>query len=178
MAGWLAGWLAGACWWTPMSASCETWILASRRGRETCLIDEKNREYFPHLVVVCSAETGRMLGMGSTPELSATEIRRVLDEVMESPAEGDPRRPQELWVLGTTGALCCLVPDITEMLRPLDITVRRKASTREVRTHAASQPAFFTRHPSAGRRHARASIYPTRQTTRHEQNLPCVRESY
>ena len=37
----------------PPLAPGETWLLASRQDRASCLLDKDGREYFPHLLVLC-----------------------------------------------------------------------------------------------------------------------------
>ena len=63
---------------TPPLAVDETWLLASRQDRASCLLDNDGREYFPHLLVLCSADTGKLLGMGSHATLSVGAVTAFL----------------------------------------------------------------------------------------------------
>jgi hypothetical protein len=87
----------------------EAWLLASRPDRASCLTDERGREFFPHLLLICSVDSGRMLGMGSCPELSVSELRRVIEETAGAPADGAPRRPAEVWLQAVSGPLRCRI---------------------------------------------------------------------
>jgi hypothetical protein len=116
----------------PPLAADETWLLASRQDRASCLLDEDGREYFPHLLVLCSAETGKLLGMGSCPALDEAAVTSFLDETAAAPLEGEPRRPSELWVLSLRGELGNLVAALGVTLQAGGTSVHRKGTTEEL----------------------------------------------
>lgn len=116
----------------------ETWLLASRQDRATCLTDETGREYFPHLIVIVQQGAGTLLGMGSARCLSVQEVMRVLNETMRNPSEGVSRQPGSLWLLAMTGPLRLLDHQLAEALkadgagRTISTTVAGKAPTPDI----------------------------------------------
>eukprot|EP01043_Picozoa_sp_COSAG02_P064093 COSAG02_NODE_9270_length_2271_cov_12.917722_1_plen_150_part_10 len=116
----------------PPLAHGETWLLASRQDRASCLLDKEGREYFPHLLVLCSADTGKLLGMGSHATLSVAAVAAFLEETAAAPLEGEPRRPSELWLLSLRGELGNLVGALGVELQASGTSVQRKAATEEV----------------------------------------------
>eukprot|EP01045_Picozoa_sp_COSAG04_P026136 COSAG04_NODE_3568_length_2701_cov_1.525365_1_plen_277_part_10 len=84
--------------------------------------------------MICSAETGKLLGMGSVPALDVAAIQGFLDDTAAAPLEGEPRQPAELWLLAVVPPLSLLVGPLASALEPSGVIVRRKAPTEEVGT--------------------------------------------
>ena len=116
----------------PPLAPGETWLLASRQDRASCLLDKDGREYFPHLLVLCSADTGKLLGMGSHAALNVAAVAAFLAETAAAPLEGEPRRPSDLWLLSLRGELGNLAGALGVELQASGTAVQRKAPTEEV----------------------------------------------
>lgn len=117
----------------PAPTKCgDTWLLASQPERTTCLLNAEGEEYFPHLLVLCSAETGKLLGMGSTPALTVEKIDAFVQETQQAPLNGAPRIPAEIWVLSMRGELGTLIGPLGATLEAQGTATSRKGSTAEV----------------------------------------------
>lgn len=136
----------------PPLAAGETWLLASRQDRACCLLDKDGREYFPHLLVLCSADTGKMLGMGSHSTLNVAALTAFLAETAAAPLEGLPRRPSELWLLSLRGDLGNLAGALGVALQASGTTVSRKAATDEVNQMLVDLGALLAKQHTVKRR--------------------------
>jgi hypothetical protein len=136
---------------SPPLAPGETWLLASRQDRASCLLDKDGHEYFPHLLVLCSADTGKLLGMGSHATLSVATVAAFLAETAAAPLEGEPRRPSDLWLLSLRGELGNLVGALGVELQASGTSVQRKAATEEVNRMLSDLAALLAKQHAAKR---------------------------
>jgi hypothetical protein len=115
-----------------------TWLLSAAPDRANCLKNDAGQEYFPYLIVICDADSGKTLGMGSSAQatLGMADLRKVFAETAAAPIVGEPRRPAELWLLATNGPMVLMRPELEKGLG--GISVSCKAPSAEVKTMMAT----------------------------------------